>query len=224
MQTTKKGMSFIGAITLMATLISLHNFFVISISTRSLLMIFVYICIALASDDYSGIVDLIERVWSINSNGDTDDRKLQLIRSFLQHNVARWVKYWELYGEIVNKERSSNKIKTILFKIPKGRINLKQFLWILLYIVYCVYFPRALLGLGEEFCFFVDLTGLSFFIFTGSSVIGMEIFMSNIFEAIKPSDINDVRQSLNLLESEIIYGSRTYGFFKNKIDIKKENK
>ena len=221
MQTGKKGMSFIGALTLMITLISLHRFFLINIEARNLLMVFVYICIALASDDYRGLVNLVERIWSINDNGDTDDEKLQLIKSFTQHNVARWVKYFELYGEIVNGNKRNSKVKTILFRIPNGRINIRQFLWIILYVLYAVYFPGALLGLGEEFCFFVDLVGLSFFIFTGSSVIGMETFMTNIFEAIKPVKDKTVKQSLQSLESEIIYGARQYGFMKNKIDLKK---
>jgi len=221
MQTIKKGMSFIGALTLMTTLISLHSFFLINISSRSLIMIMVYICIALASDDYSGIIDMVERIWSINDNGDGDDEKLQLIKSFVQHNVIRWTKYWDLYGEVVNGDKRNSKVKTVLYKIPNGRINIKQFMWILLYIVYSVYFPDALLGLGEEFCFFVDLIGLSFFIFTGSNVIGMETFMTNIFEAIKPVDNKTVKQSLQLLESEIIYGARQYGFFKNKINLKR---
>ena len=220
MQTGKKGMSFIGAITLMVTLISLHSFFVISIEVKNLIMIFVYICIALASDDYKGLVNLVERVWSINDNGDDDDDKLQLIRSFLQHNVARWVKYWDLYGEVVNDSKPTSKLKTFLSKIPNGRINIKQFVWILSYIIYSVYFPDTLLGLGEEFCFFIDLVGLSFFIFTGSSVVGMETFMTNIFEAIKPVDNKSVKQSLQLLESEIIYGARQYGFIESKINLK----
>lgn len=221
MQIRKKGMSFIGALTLMVTLVSLHQFFLVNISQKNLLMIIVYICIALVSDDYSGIINMVERIWSINDNGDEDDEKLQLIKSFTQHNVVRWVKYWNLYGEIVNGDEKHNKIKTILYKIPNGRINIKQFLWILSYIMYAVYFPDTLLGLGEEFCFFIDLVGLSFFIFTGSSVIGMETFVTNIFEAIKPVKDKTVRQSLQSLESEIIYGGRQYGFFKNKINLKR---
>jgi len=221
MQIRRKGMSFVGALTLMITLISLYQSVFFSIGYKSLLMIFVYICIALASDDYTGVVDMVERIWSINDNGDTPDEKLQLIKSFVHHNVSRWVKYWNLYGEIVNGSKRVGKIRMLLIRIPNGRINLKQFLWIISYIIYSAYFPGALLGFGEGFYFLIDLVGLSFFIFTGSNVIGMETFMTNVFEALKDVEDRTARQSLQSIESEIIYGARQYGFIKNKINLKR---
>lgn len=184
-------------------------------------MILVYICIALASDDYTGIIKMVERVWSINDNGDNDDEKLQLIKSFVHHNVSRWVKYWNLYEEVVEDSKHSSKLKTFLLRIPTGRINIKQFLWIISYILYAAYFPDIIPGFEEGFYFFIDLIGLSLFIFTGSSVIGMEVFMTNIFEAIKPVKDKTVRQSLQSLEAEIIYGAQHYGFMKNKINLKR---
>ncbi len=70
----------------------------------------------------------------------------------------------------------------------------------------------------------IDLFGLSYFIYTGSKVIGIGDFMGDIFKAIKPVKSKSVKQSLQLLESQIIFGARHYGFLKNKLKEKKRKK
>lgn len=222
MRSNKKGVSFIGALTLMLTLILFHTFFMEHISIRQLGMTFIYIMIALATDNYKGLIDLIERVWNINNNGDTDIEKLALIKSFLAINVTRWDKYNNLYDHIVNEKESRGALKSYLLRIPRGTISLKQFIWILAYIVYSVFSPEGLFEINPAIEFLVNLGGLAFFLYTGSSVVGLRDFMVDIFESIKKGV--PVKQALQLLESQIIYGSGTYGFFKNKIKIKeKEN-
>lgn len=188
-------------------------------------MMFVYIIIALATNNYNGIVGLIERIWNINGNGDTEQEKFALIKSFLSINVSRWDKYNNLYKQIVEGKKGSSALKRYLMRIPKGTISLKQFIWILAYIIYAVFSPDMIMITNPEVEFLINLIGLAFFLFTGSSVIGLGDFMEDIFESIKgKGDKNTVKQSLQLLESQIIYGSRTYGFLKNKIKLKKEEK
>lgn len=224
MQTGKKGVSFIGSLTLMATLIIFHSFFMENVSVRQLSMTFVYIMIALATDSYKGVIDLVERLWSINNNGDTADEKFALIKSFLQINVTKWDKYNNLYSEIVNNQKGISALRRYLMRIPKGTISLKQFIWIIGYIVYSVFSPEMIMTINPAVDFLIDLGGLAFFLFTGSSVIGLREFMGDIFESIKPMKNKSVKQALQLLESQIIYGSQHYSFLKNKINIKHEEK
>ena len=187
-------------------------------------MTFVYIIIALATDTYKGVFDLVERVWNINDNGDSPDEKFALIKSFLAINVTRWDKYNNLYDQIVEGKEGAGALKRYLMRIPKGVISLKQFIWILAYIVYSVFTPDLILVVSPAIDFLIDLGGLSFFLFTGSNVIGLREFMIDIFESVKTVDGKTVKQSLQLLESQIIYGSRQYGFLKNKINLKQEEK
>lgn len=187
-------------------------------------MTFVYIIIALATDNYRGVIDLVEGVWNINENGDTPDEKFALIKSFLAINVSRWDKYNNLYDQIVEGNKGVGALKRYLMRIPKGVISLKQFIWIIAYIVYGVYTPDVIMNVGPAIDFLIDLGGLSFFLFTGSTVIGLREFMVDIFQSVKKVKGKSVKQSLQLLESQIIYGSRQYGFLKNKINLKrKEN-
>lgn len=220
MRSNKKGVSFIGSLTMMLTLILFHTFFMENISIRQLFMTFIYIMIALATNDYKGVIDLVERVWHINNNGDTDDEKFALIKSFLQINVTRWDKYNNMYDQIVNEKKGAGAFSRYLMRIPKGTISLKQFVWILGYIIYSVFSPNMII-INPGIEFLVDLGGLAFFLFTGSSVIGLREFMGDIFESIKKG--KPVKQALQLLESQIIYGSGTYGFFKNRINIKEKD-
>lgn len=208
----------------MLTLILFHSFFMENISIRQLSMTFVYIIIALATDTYKGVIDLVERVWNINDNGDSPDEKFALIKSFLAINVTRWDKYNNLYDQIVEGNKGVGPLKRYLMRIPKGVISLKQFIWILAYIVYSVFTPDIIIVVSPAIDFLIDLGGLSFFLFTGSSVIGLRDFMVDIFESVKTVKGKTVKQSLQLLESQIIYGSRQYGFLKNKINLKQEEK
>jgi hypothetical protein len=177
----------------------------------------VYICIGLATDSQKGIAELVQRIWSISNNGDTDDEKFSLIKSFLEINVNKWDKYWQMYQEIVNGCKKKSALGRYLMKIPTGTLSLIQYIWILTYMAYGVFAPT--LALSEGIHFLVDLGGLSFFLYTSGRVIGVGDFMINIFEAMKPTE-KSVKASLQLLESEIIFGAQHYGFLKNKIDLK----
>jgi hypothetical protein len=193
------------------------------ISPRQLSMTFVYIFIALATDNYKGVVDLVDTIWTINGNGDTEDEKFALIKSFIQINVTRWDKYNNMYDQIVEGKEGVGAFKRYFMRIPRGVISLKQFLWILGYIVYSVFTP-LLIEFDPAADFLIDLCGLGFFLFTGSSVIGLGAFMGDMFETIKVVKGKTVKQSLQLLESQIIFDSRRYGFLKNKVNLKrKEN-
>ncbi len=210
----RKGVSFIGAMTLMITLIGFQDFYMCHVTIRQLIMTLLYIMIALASDDHKGILQIVERLWSIGRNGEEDENKFLLIKSFLEINVTKWDKYWKLYDNIVKGEKHST-LKMYLAKIPKGSISLKQFMWILVYILYCVFIPDPIMS--DALNFLVDFGSLGFFLFTGSKVIGLGDFMSNIFEAIKIGNEKKIKQALQLIESQIIYGARHFGYLKSKI-------
>jgi len=188
-------------------------------------MTFAYIFIALAMDNYKGVDKVIEGIWSMNGNGGTEDEIFQLIKSFLQINVARWDNINALYGEIINGDKKTSALKRYLMRIPLGRISLKQFIWILVYITFGVYANDVMLPFNNDGVYFaIDLFGLAYFIYTGSKVIGIGEFMGDIFQAIKPIKEKSVKQSLQLLESQIIFGARHFGFLKNKIKLKQEEK
>lgn len=222
MRSSKKGVTFIGALTLMFTLMFFHPFFLEHISTRYILMSFAYIFIALAMDNYKGIDKVIEGIWNINGNGDSEGENFDLIKSFLQINVAKWDTINTLYGEIVNGDEKTSALKRYLMRIPLGRITLKQFIWVLGYIVFGVYSNDMMSPFNNEgLHFIIDLFGLSYFIYTGSKVIGIGDFMGDIFQAIKPVKSKSIKQSLQLLESQIIFGARHYGFLKNKLKEKR---
>ena len=187
-------------------------------------MTFVYILIALATESDKGIAKLVQRIWHISNNGDTPDEKFRLIKSFLKLNVNKWDKYWQMYQEIVDDCKKKSVIGRYLKKIPTGTLSLRQFLWILTYIVYGVFSTDILqaLVIAEGVNFLVDLAGLSFFLYTGGRVIGVGDFMTNIFEAVKSGKEKMVKQALQLIESEIIFGAGHYGFLKNKIKLNEE--
>jgi len=223
MSYSRKGVTFIGAISLMLTLIFFHPFFLEHISVRHILMTFAYIFIALAMDNYNGIGEVIEGIWNINDNGDSPDEKFALIKSFLQINVSRWDTINSMYGEIVNNSKRTNALKRYLMRIPLGRISLKQFIWILGYIIFGVYTSDAMLSINNDGLHFViDLFGLAYFIYSGSKVIGIGEFMGDIFQAIKPVKGKSNKLSMQLLESQIIFGARHFAFLKKKIKLKKK--
>jgi len=218
--TERRGVSFIGAIALMITLVVFQDYFILNMDSRQIFMVCMYILIALASDSYKGVLRLVERLWTITGNGNSEDGQFELIKSFLEINVTRWDKYWRLYEDIVNGKKHSS-LKMYLLKIPKGSIDLKQFLWIFGYILYCVYIPASFISEGLNFL--IDFIGLGFFLFTGSKVIGLGDFMGNIFEAVKIGKEKKIKQCLRLIESQIIYGSRHFGYLKSRISLKKED-
>ena len=99
-------------------------------------------------------------------------------------------------------------------RIPRGSLSLAQFLWIAFYIIYHVFKPHILMlsFITPDINFIIDFVGLGFFIITSSNVIGTEEFLKILFESIKPEEKETVEHTLRLLESNIIYGAREYGF------------
>ena len=150
----------------------------------------------------------------IRNNGYPPAEQLQLIRSFIEINVNKWVQYWHLYQEIVEGKKTTGKLKRTLMRIPRGSLSLGQFIWISFYMVYNVFRHSVdiLSFITPEITLIIDFIGLGFFIIISSNVIGTEDFLKIIFESIKPEEKKSVEQTLRLLESNIIYGAREYGF------------
>ena len=221
MSTSKRGITFIGALTMMFTLIFFHQFFMVNMSIQSLSMCFVYIIIGLATENRRGVAALTQQIWSITNNGGSEKERFELIKSFIRINVNKWDKYWNLWQEVIDNKKKDNALKRYFLKIQKGTLSLVQFLWILAYMIFSIFTsPTYAFGLTEPINFLIDLAGLAFFIYTGSRVIGVGDFMTNIFESLKTE--GQIKQNLQLLESEIIFGARHYGFLKDKIDFKEE--
>ena len=215
----KAGIGFTGVLTLLFSLMFLHSFIyghpvTEHLPTSAIIMIFVYFIVGLAVQRQKGIYDMVSRIMYIRNNGYPPNEQLQLIRSFIEINVNKWVQYWHLYQEIVQGKEIKGKLKRTLMRIPRGSLSLGQFLWIAIYIVYNVFKPHILLlsFITPDMTFVIDFIGLGFFIITSSNIIGTEEFLKIIFESIRPEEKKSVEQTLRLLESNIIYGAREYGF------------
>ena len=227
----KKGISFVSTIMLLIMLGIFYNVFPVdnilrNLSEREIFMVVIYFLIALATEDYLGVGDLTERIWSIKNNGDSDDEKILYIKSFLEVNVAQWDKYWNMYEEVVNgKSIRGSKIKYYVFKIPKGVVNLKQLVWIIAYMIYNIFKVELsvvipIIGLD----YLIDWMFLVFVAYVSGTIVHLSKFMHNMFDAIKPSSEKNVKQSLSLLESNIVFGASQYGFLKGRIDVKEKLK
>lgn len=216
----KKGIGFLGVCVLITVSFIFQDMSgaAIHLSHKAILITIMYFIIALASDDYAGIEDMINRVWAYSKSKQDANMKLQLIKSFINVNVAKWHKYWVMYQKVCKPEmykpEKYEKLKDFLLRIPRGTVSFKQFLWIMAYVSYNLFRSSIFTFVNNDIDFLIDLFGIGFFMFTSGSVIGMNYFMANMFDAIKPSanDIETVEYSLSLLESQIIYGARQYGF------------
>jgi len=230
----RKGIKFISAMILFISIFVLHNILyggssVGLVDLKTTVFIFIYILIGLALRDYKGMSMMIERIWSLNCMTETQDAeaRLSLIKSYIELNVKQWNKYCRIYNAIVNGDikqwNTWQKIKEIIIRIPTGELSLKQFLWILGYLAFNIfqdqgYFPP----ITESYELLIDFGGLGFFMFTSGTVIGMQVFMQDIFRSIAPSTLRKAEESLILLETHIIYGARYFGFLRNMVDIKCE--
>lgn len=192
---------------------------------RTMFMTIVYVFLALVSENVKGIDTLIKQVWEINCSDMDDDSKLSLIKVFLEKNVITWVKYWQLFQLIVNGKKefgsSWSKTKRIFMRIPRGEMNFFQFCWVFVYVIYNVLLGGNFFQISEPIDFLINIGGLGFFLFSTGGIISIGTFMKNVFESIKPSSEKEVKYSLELLETNIIFAARHYGFLKNKIDIMK---
>jgi hypothetical protein len=215
----KAGIGFVGVMTILFTFLFFHSFIyghpvTEHLETSAIIMIFVYFIVGLAVQRQKGIHDMVDRIMYIRNNGYPAAEQLQLIRSFIEINVNKWVQYWHLYQEIVQGKEIKGKIKRLLMRIPRGSLSLGQFVWIMIYILYNVFKPQITLlaFITPDMTFVIDIMGLGFFIITSSNVIGTEEFLKIIFESIRPDEEKSVEQTLRLIESNIIYGAREYGF------------
>lgn len=226
----KLGISFLGTMTLFISMIVFHEFIYghsifehMGLSTIA--MIFLYMVIGLSVDKHSGITDLVDRILYIQSNGDSDDAKLQLIKSFVEINVNKWVSYWHLYEEIVQGKKKTGRFGRFCNKIYRGSLSFTQFIWIMCYIVFNVFRGHidVLNFITMDVNFIIDFIGLGFFILTSGDVLGTKEFITILFESIKPGSDKNVSNTLKLLESNIIYGARQYGFMNKKFCINEKN-
>jgi len=213
------GIGFTGVLTILFSMILFHSFIyghpiTEHLPPSSIFIIIIYFIVGLAVQRQKGIYDMVNRIMYIRGNGDPPEEQLQLIRSFIEINVNKWVQYWHLYEEIVQGKATIGKFKRIFLRIPRGSLSLGQFIWIIAYIAYNIFRPHILLlsFVTPDINFLIDFVGLGFFIITSSNVIGTEEFLKIIFESIKPEEEKTVEQTLRLLESNIIYGAREYGF------------
>ncbi len=230
----RRGISFTSIVIIYITLIVLHPFFYPKdirppLASNTVVMVGLYIFIGLASIDYRPISMMIERVWNMNcQNGVGNDSKLQTIKAYIAMNVNQWNKYNILYKNIVEGDKEAiwgtgNKIKELLLRIPTGQLNIKQFLWITSYVAYNViknnryipFLPIEISGID----FLIDFIGIGFFSFTSGTVIGLGSFMAKIFESIKPDKLIVVAESLRLLEQNIIFGARHFGFLRDVVEV-----
>ena len=200
---------------------------------NTVIMVGIYMIIGLASKDYKPLGMMIERVWNMNcQNGVSDESKLQTIKAYIALNVVQWDKYWKLWQQIIDEKEgvfwgTKDKVKALAMRIPNGQLDMKQFLWILFYVTWNVirnnnYIPFIPSNM-EDIDFIIDFAGLGFFTFTSGIVIGLGNFMEKIFESIKPSKVQNVVESLRLLEQNIIFGARHFGFLRDVVEMKCED-
>lgn len=219
----KLGISFLGTMTLFMTMMVFHEliyghsvFEHMDMSTVA--MVFIYMVVGLSIDKHTGVSDLVDRIMYIQGNGDSDDAKLQLIKSFVELNVNKWVTYWHLYEEIVQGKKRSGRIGRLFSRIWRGSLSFVQFLWITGYIIFNVFKGHLpiLSTMSLDIVFMIDFIGLGFFILTSGDVLGTREFMTIVFESIKPGSDKTVKSTLKLLEANIIYGARQHGFMDKK--------
>lgn len=214
----KAGIGFIGVLTLIFTMIVFHEMIYghpifEHLSPSTVFMVFVYFIVGLAVKRERGICDMIDRILYISENGQTSQEKLSLIRSFIEINVNKWDQYWHLYEEIVKGQKITGRIKRVLMRVPRGSLSLGQFVWIFFYIIFNflrthMYFSFII----PDITFIIDFVGLGFFIITSSNVIGTDEFLKVLFESIRPDEKRDVEATLRLLESNIMFAAKQYGF------------
>ena len=219
----KKGIGFSGVIALIVVAFIIQDVTKaeIHLDYQAILITIIYFIIALPSEDYSGVEDVINTIWKYNKEAKDPDMKLQLIKSFLQIKVVQWHKYFMMFEEIVNDKKITFKVKLkdMFSRIFNGSVSFKQFCWIMAYVIYNLFKDSFFMFVSNDVDFIIGLLGIGFFMFTSGTVIYMDAFMADVFKVIKPTSKGDVMFTLSLLESNIIWGARQYGFL---TDIKKE--
>lgn len=226
----KLGISFLGTMTLFLTMIVFHEFIYghsvfEHMGTQTVAMVFIYMVVGLSIDKHSGVSDLVDRILYIQGNGDSDDAKLQLIKSFVEINVNKWVTYWHLYEEIVEGKKRSGRFRRLFSRMYRGSLSFTQFIWIMAYVIFNVFkgHIEVLSVLTMDIVFIIDFIGLGFFILTSGDVLGTKEFMTVLFESIKPGSDKSVTATLKLLEANIVYGARQWGFMSKKFYINDNN-
>ena len=85
----KAGIGFSGVLTILLTLIGLHELIyghsvLEHLPASAMFMICIYFIVGLAVQRQKGICDMIDRITYIQQNGQTPREQLQLIRSFIE--------------------------------------------------------------------------------------------------------------------------------------------
>lgn len=229
----KKGLSFTSAMLLFITVFVLHYIdltFIgitgtkegILVNIKTVIMIFIYIMSGLALRDYKGLEEMIEGVWDINKIDEPNqEHKLRLVKSYIEMKIHQWYNYWILFDIIVNENEKAvwnrkARIKDTLMRVPRGELNIKQFMWIVVYLIFNIlqaqgYFPPFTL----QYELPIDFTCLGLFMFTSGKVIGLNSYMKDMFKTIAPSDVNKAYDSLRLLEAQIKFGTLFGGLLKH---------
>ncbi|MCP4762588.1 MAG: hypothetical protein GY870_12480 [archaeon] len=233
----KKGISFTTSLTIYISLFLMYDLFnpipiAAQIGTKTIAMVGIYMIIGLASRDYDAIGVFVERIWSLNcTNGVKENIKMANIKSYIAIYIAQWNRYWRMWQDINNgvedtwtwKDEVSDQLK----RIPKGSLSLTQITWIIGYVIYNLvrisgYLDLTPLGVLFDFHIIFDIVSLSFFSYTSGIVLGMDKFMSNIFESVKPVGETEIIERLSILKEHIIGGARRFGFLRDMIEFECE--
>ncbi|KKN90803.1 hypothetical protein LCGC14_0223860 [marine sediment metagenome] len=235
--TKRKGIGFSSTVIIYLSLIVFYGVFHPAspsspLTLNTMIMLGVYMLIGLASVDYKPISMMIERVWNMNcQDGVSDNSKFQTIKSYIAMNVNQWNKYNTLYANIVEGNTKAvwstkDSIKEHLLRIPKGQLNIKQFIWIVVYVGYNVIKGNGYLPFltpdYSDIDFLIDFVGVGFFSFTSGTIIGLGSYMEKLFESIKPDKLIKVEESLRLIEQNIIFGARHFGFLRDVVEVECE--
>ena len=187
-----------------------------------------YFILALISEDYRGLGEMFSRIWDINqTDGIADDEKLNLIRNFLEAEVVKWNKYWNLYQSISQQKKIKDYpefIKSVLkeytLRIIKGEVNVQQAGWIFAYLAHTLIMSANIFDIPIPIDILVSIGLMFIILFASGSIVGFGKFMTEFFKAVVGESEKQIKAILKLTEDLIITGSKSYYF----ITIKREQK
>ena len=191
-------------------------------------LIAMYLILALASDDKSGIGDMLLQVWDIHQTGGLeDDNKMKLIKSYLESAVTEWTKYWRMFQELVNGgdplKTRGKKFLGAMKEIKEGEVNVLQAIWIYAYLIYTVVFSSGILPISEPVDLIISSGTLLIILFTAGKIKGFNDFMAELFKQLKFEDATEIKGKLEVLQQFIIKGAQRYYFLDIKIKEKEKN-
>ena len=187
-----------------------------------------YFILALISEDYRGLGEMFSRIWDINqTDGISDDEKLNLIRNFLEAEVVKWNKYWSLY-QTISKQKDIKDypqfivaiLKEYTLRIIKGEVNVYQAGWIFAYLAHTLIMTANIFEIPIPIDILVSIGIMFIILFASRSIVGFGKFMTEFFKAVVGESETQIKARLKLAENLIITGSKSYYF----ISIKREQK